>query len=96
MEGRGWAGSHEVAGKGYHFTKNSQMTSIGAIFTSTCHTKQLNPWPNSSASRVVNHICLSAFQGKVGPFEGHPVTCGRQTGLRKDLSESILFNLQQY
>ena len=29
------------------------MTSIGVIFTSKCHTKQLNPWPNSSSSRVV-------------------------------------------
>ena len=31
-------GSHEVAGKGYVFTKTSQMASIGAIFTSTYHT----------------------------------------------------------
>ena len=34
-------GSHKVAGKSYIFTKNNQMTSIGAIFTSMCHTKQL-------------------------------------------------------
>ena len=31
-------GSHKVASKCYAFTKNSQMTSIGTIFTSTCHT----------------------------------------------------------
>ena len=31
------------------------MASIGAIFTSTHHTKQLNPLPNSSANRMVNH-----------------------------------------
>ena len=36
------------------------MASIGAIFTSTYHTRQLNPWPNSSASRVVNYSQLSA------------------------------------
>ena len=46
-------GSHEVAGKSYFFTKTSQMGSFGVIFTSTYHTKQLNPWPNSSASCVV-------------------------------------------
>ena len=67
----------------------SQMTSIGAIFTSTCHTKQLNSWPNSSASRVVIQSQLSACQGKMGPFKGHlsthghPSTHGHQTGLRK-------------
>ena len=80
------------AGKGYVFTKNSQMASIGALFTSTCHSKQLNPWPNSSTSGVVNHSQLSACQAKMRPFEGHPSTHGHQT----DLSESILFNLQQY
>ena len=47
----GWAGSHEVTEKGYINTKNSQMASIGVITTSTYHTKQLNPWPNSSASQ---------------------------------------------
>ena len=56
-----------MEGKDYVFTKNSQMASIGAIFTSTCHTKQLNSWPNSSVSRMVNHIWLSACQGKMGP-----------------------------
>ena len=72
-----------MAGKGYIFTKNSQMTSIGVIFTSTHHTKQLNPWTNSSASRLVNYSRLSACQGKMEPFEGHPNTCGHKTGLRK-------------
>ena len=46
------------------------MASIGVIFTSTYHTKQLNPWPNSSASRVVNYSQLSACQGDMQPFEG--------------------------
>ena len=72
-----------MAGKGYMFTKNSQMTSIGAIFTSTCHTKQLNPWSDSSASHVVNHSQLTVYKGKMGLFEGHPSTRRCQTGLRK-------------
>ena len=79
-------GSHEVAGKGYVFTKTSQMASIGVIFTSTYHTKQLNPWPNSSASRVVNYSQLSACQGDMQPFEGDPYTGGRLTSLRNKSS----------
>ena len=55
-EGVRWAHSHQVAGKGYVFTKISQMATIGAIFTFIYHTKRLNPWPNSSASCVVNYI----------------------------------------
>ena len=78
----GGGGSHEVAGKGYVLTKTSQMASIGVIFTSTYHTKQLNPWPNSSASRVVNYSQLSACQGDMQPFEGDPYTRGRLTSLR--------------
>ena len=70
-----------MAGKGDVFTKTSQMASIGAIFTSTYHTKQLNPWPNSSASRVVNYSRLSACQGDMEPFEGDPSTRGRLTSL---------------
>ena len=79
-EGAGQTGSHKVAGKGYVLTKNSQMTSNGVIFISICHTKQLNPWPNSSVSHVVNHSWLSACQGKMGLFKGHPSTHGHQTG----------------
>ena len=78
----GRVGSHKVAGKGYIFTKTSQMASIGVIFTSTYHTKQLNPWPNSSASRVVNYSQLSACQGDMQPFEGGPYTRGCLTSLR--------------
>ena len=81
-EGEGWVGSHKVAGKGYVFTKTSQMASIGVIFTSTYLTKQLNPWPNSSASRVVNYSQLSACQGDMQPFEGDSYTCGCLTSLR--------------
>ena len=81
-EGGGWVGSHKVAGKGYVFTKTSQMASIGVIFTSTYRTKQLNPWPNSSGSRVVNYSQLSACQGDMQPFEGNQYTRGRLTSLR--------------
>ena len=75
-------GSNEVAGKVYVFTKTGQMASIGVIFTSTYHTKQLNSWPNSSASRVVNYSQLSACQGDMQPFEGEPYTRGRLASLR--------------
>ena len=56
-------GSHKVVGKAYVFTKNSQMASIGAIFTSTYQTKQLNLPPNSSAIRVVNYSCCLLIKG---------------------------------
>ena len=78
-----YLGSHEVAGKGYVFTKTSQMASIGVILTYTYHTKQLNPWPNSSASRAVNYSQLSACQGDMQPFEGDPYTLGRLTSHSK-------------
>ena len=58
------------------------MVSIGAIFISTYHTKQLNPWPNSSASRVVNYSQLSASKGDMQPLEGNPSTHGCLTSLR--------------
>ena len=58
------------------------MASISVIFTSTYHTKQLNPWPNSSASRVVNYSRLSACQGDMQPFKGDPYIRGRLTSLR--------------
>ena len=64
------------------FTKNSQMVSIGAIFTSTYHRKQLNPRPNSSASVVVNYSQLSACQGDMEPLEGYQSTCGHLTSLK--------------
>ena len=82
MEGWGQVGSHKVAGKGYVFTKTSQMASIGAIFTSTYHTKQLTTWPNSSARCVMNYSRLSAYQGDMQLFEGDPSTHGGLTSLR--------------
>ena len=70
-----------LVGKGYVNTENCQMVSIGAVFTSTYHKKQLNPWPNSSAS-LVNYSWLLACQGDMEPFEEHPSSCGRLTSLR--------------
>ena len=58
----GVVGSHEVVNKGYVNTENSQMASIGVIFSSTYHTKQLNLWANSSASHAVKYSWLSACQ----------------------------------
>ena len=79
--GGGWEAT-KWAGKGYVFTKTNQMASIGVIFTSTYHTKQINPCPNSSASHVVNYSQLSACQGDMQPFEGNPYTRGCPTSLR--------------
>ena len=87
-------GKPRSGGKGYVFTKTSQMASIGVIFTSTYHTKQLNPWPNSSASRVVNYSRLSACQGDMQPFEGDPYTRGRLTSLRNKPQQSSPGNFQ--
>ena len=87
-------GSHKVAGKGYIFTKTSQMASIGVIFTSTYHTKQLNPWPNSSPSRVVNYSQLSACQGYMKPSEGDLYTHGCLTSLRNKPQQSSPGNFQ--
>ena len=85
-----------MAGKGYVFTETSQMASIGVIFTSTYHTKQLNPWPNSSASRVVNYSQLSACQGDMQPFESDPYTCGRLTSLRNKPQQKQPGNFQHH
>ena len=87
-------GSHKVMGKGYVFTKTSQMVSIGVIFTSTYHTKQLNQWPNSSASRVVNYSRLSACQGDMQPFKCDPSTSGHVTSFRNKPHKSIPGNFQ--
>ena len=63
-KGGWWVGSQEVVGKGYVLTKNNQMATIGAIFTPTYHTKQLNPCPNLSANHMVNYSRLYACQGR--------------------------------
>ena len=62
------------------------MASVGAIFTSTYHTKQLNPWPTLLASCVVIYIWLSAYPGEVEPFIDHLSTYGHLTNLRNKLA----------
>ena len=91
-------GSHEVVSKGYIFTKTSQMASIGAFFTSTYYTKQLNPSLNSSASHVVNYSQQPACQEDMEPFKGDLRTHEHLTSPRnkpqlkqpRQLSASIL------
>ena len=80
-------GNSKVVGKGNILTKISQMASIGAIFTSTYHTKQLNPWPNSLASCVVNCSWLPVCKGDMQPFEGDPSTHRRLISLKNKPQE---------
>ena len=65
--------SHKVTAKGYVNNVNGQMVSISAIFTSTNHTKQPNPWPNSSANRIANYSWLCACLGERKPFKEEAV-----------------------
>ena len=76
----GQAGSHD---KGLINTENIQLASIGAIFTSIYHTKQLNPWPNISASHVVKYNQLSACQVEMWLFQDHSSICGHLTSQNK-------------
>ena len=71
--------------------KQQPMVSIGASFTSSYHTKQLNPWPNWPANHVVNYSQLSACQREMEPSEDHLSTRGHLT----NLSKSSLGNFQQ-
>ena len=71
-----------MAGKDYIFTKTSQIASIGILSSFAYHTKQLSPWPESSASRMVIHSQLSACQGFKELFEGDASTCRCLTSLR--------------
>ena len=87
--------SHKVAGKSSVKTENSQMASIGAIFSSTYNTKQLlNPWPSSSASCVAIYSWLSACLGEMRPFKDHPSTCGCLKSLKNKPQQSSLGNFQ--
>ena len=47
------------------------MASIDVILTSTYPTKHSNPWPNSSASHVVNYSWLYACPGEMELFKEH-------------------------
>ena len=74
--------SNEVVGKSYIHTENSQIASISIIFTSTYHTKQLNPWLYSPTSRVVKYSWLSAYPREMEPFKHHPSTTAHLKSLR--------------
>ena len=64
----GALGSHEVVGKDYVNTENSQMMPIGAIFNHTYHIKQLNIWPSKTVSCVVNHSWQLACPGEMDRY----------------------------
>ena len=49
-----------------------KVTQAGVIFTSTYHTKYLNPWPNSPASRVSIYSWLVACSLEMEPLKDHP------------------------
>ena len=51
-------------------------------------TKQLNPWPNSSASPVVKYSRLSACRGDMEVFEGDLNTHGCLKSLRNKLQQN--------
>ena len=53
------------------------MASVGAIFSSTYHTKWFIPWPTSSASHVVIYSQLSACPGDMESFKDHPATLSK-------------------
>ena len=73
------------------------MASICAIFTSTYHIKQLNPWPNSSASPVVNYSRLFACHGEMEPFEDHLSTHECLKSIRnKPQQQQPTFNTNSY
>ena len=78
----GGGGESQSGRQRLHHTKSSKMASIGAIFTSKKHTKQLNSWPNSSASHMVNYNRLSPCPGEMEPFKQHLSTHGYLTSLR--------------
>ena len=78
-----------MVGKGCVFTINSQMASIGAILTSTYHTKQLNPWPNPSARRVVYYSQLSDCHGDMERFESDLSTREYLTSLRNKPQQKL-------
>ena len=76
----------------YAITVNSQMVSVGANFSSTCHTKQFIPWPTLSASCVVIYSQLSACPGEMESFKDNPATLSKRP--HKSHSKGSLGNLQ--
>ena len=73
---QGWWGATKWLGKASH------MAYIGALCSSTYHTKQLNPWQNSLASCKVNYSQLSPWSRKLKPFKDDLSAHGCLTSLR--------------
>ena len=76
-------------------TENSQMASVGAIFSYTHHTKQQNPWLTSPASRVVIYRWLPTCPGEMKPFKHRPSTHGCLTSFKNKLPK-FLVNVYNY
>ena len=90
----GLVGSYEVVGKSSIKTENSQMASIGAIFSFTYYTKQINLWPTLPASCVVIYSCPSTCPGEMQPFKDHLSTCGHWQDSETCHSKSNLGSFQ--
>ena len=95
----GWMGSHEVVGKGYVFTKNRKMTSIGAIYFHFHMSRKAAKSMAKLISQSCGDLQLAVYlPRKDGPFKGHPSTHGCQSPdkLEKGQRESRPCNFQQY
>ena len=82
-EGGEWAGTYIVARKGYVYTENSQMASIGAIFNST----YVSHKAAKSLAMLISQLCgelhpAVCFSGDMEPFEGYSKMHRHLTGLR--------------
>ena len=85
---------YKVVGKGYVNTANSQTASIGAIFSSSYHKKQLNLWSSTSASCVENHSSLYAYPREMELFKDYPSTRRCLTSLRSKPQKNSQKNFQ--
>ena len=74
-------GRHKVMGKAMPILKTAKWHTL-VPFISSRYAKQLNPWPNSLASRTVIYNWLSACIGKMEPLKDNLSTRGRLTSLR--------------
>ena len=71
-----------------------KTSSFGAIYTSTYHTKQLNPWLNSSARREVSYSHLSACPEGMDPLKFTRVLVDIWQASEASHSKSSLDNIQ--
>ena len=69
-------GSHRVAGTGCVHTDSIQMTSIGAICSSTYYTKA------KSIAKHISQLPADYLSREMEPFKDHPSTRGHLTSLR--------------